>query len=159
MSGTTETHVPESPSPSGIVSGSPAQGGPQRGRRRSLVITGVAAAAIGALFVLALVPVDQTQGVSFTQVAPNNATPSQNNVTFAHSGTFDFSWTTTGSNPLNFRVTDPSGTLDYYRYSLSNTGTIYVVQGIEYDFQLGQAGSLNETMTLTGTLHFTAPYL
>jgi len=119
----------------------------------------VVVAALAAVFAsLVLIPVAQSVPESFSISDPGSVTLRYvYNITFYHSGSFSFIWNSNNSGVLNFTITGPSAEKVYAVNSSDGLGNISILSGGTYTFAILHATP--ETVTVSGTFDFRAPYL
>lgn len=112
-----------------------------------------------ALAALATIPIAQSTAFSFSIHDPGSATVnSTHSLTFAHTGTFGFSWTTGARGVVNFTVHDSSGRKSLYFMSGSSaSGSVAVLARSTYLFEVTDL--LSVTVSVSGNLSFSAPVL
>jgi hypothetical protein len=131
-------------------------------RKRSLgpvVAVVVVVAVLAAAFAyLVLIPVAQSVPESFSISDPGSTTLRYvYNITFYHAGSFSFIWNSNNSGVLNFTITDPSAEKVYAVTSSDGLGDISILSGGTYSFSILHATA--ESVTVSGTFDFRAPYL
>jgi len=131
---------------------------PTKKRRWLVPVLIVVIVGLLALVLLATVPVSQAAAASFSISNPGSSTDTYyDNYSAPYAGTFTFSWYSNDGGSVTFTVVD---SLDVTLYTLdasSGSGNISVLGGDTYSF--GIYDWLPETVTVSGTLHYTAPYL
>ena len=133
--------------------------GVERRRRRWLWPT-VAAASVAAVVVLVVlfaVPVARAAAEQMTLSNAGGLSPVGETISFGHSGTFDFSWSTESGRSVTFSVLGPGGMTLYSSDTPGTTATISVSSSGKFTFEIYDW--LPEQVTLHGTLHYSAPLL
>jgi len=129
-------------------------------RRRRWVWPAVAAASVAGvvlLVVLLAVPVARASSEQMTLSNAGGVSPVGQTISFGHSGTFDFSWSTASGRSVTFSILAPGGQTVFSADSHAATGSISVPSSGKYTFEIYDW--LPETVTLHGTLHYSAPLL
>ncbi len=132
---------------------------PRKRSLRPVVAVVVVVAVLAAAFAsLVLIPVAQSVPESFSISDPGSATLRYvYNITFYHAGSFSFIWNSNNSGVLNFTITGPSAETVYAVTSSDGLGDISILSGGTYSFSILHATP--ESVTVSGTFDFRAPYL
>jgi hypothetical protein len=118
----------------------------------------VAVAGVVALFVY---PVSHHAAQNFSIVQPNtgSTTPVSVNVTFAHSGTYSFGWSTADHAMVTFSVWGPGGAASgnrlYSGYNYLAAGQVPITAGDLYTFEF--IDTHPETVSVNGFVEWTGP--
>ena len=141
--------------------GSPTASPQTRRRERSPWLGPLIAAIIlgsVVILLLAVVPLPQHEPESFSISSVGGFKCGWGpNLTVAHDGTFVFSWVTNDSTEVSFVIILPSGVTMFASNYQSGEGSIDVIGGSHYAFNLCSGGPV--TLQVTGTLNFAIPLL
>ncbi|MGP8078009.1 MAG: hypothetical protein ACLQD8_05710 [Thermoplasmata archaeon] len=131
-----------------------------RRRRRWLLPAALAATvlAVAALTVLIGVPVAQSVPENLTLINSGSLLSAVGQtVSFPHGGTLELSWWTASGRSVTFSVLAPSGSTIYSSDSARGSASLGVGDSGPYTLEIYDL--LPETVTVSGTLHYSAPML
>ncbi len=128
-------------------------------RRWTLPIVLAVVVAVVGLVALTLVPINQSTADSFSISTPGGTTlPVNVSKTFAHDGTFSFSWTSSApTQTATVKVIGRHGAILYSGTGSSGSGNVPVTAGVSYTFSV--VDQFTTTVQVSGTLNFRAPVL
>jgi hypothetical protein len=106
---------------------------------------------------LVLVPTGQTTGMAFSIQTPGSTTMTYESAeSFSHAGTYVFSWKATDTSGT-FTIREAGHTPFYSTFNATGSLNLGVKTGIVYDF--GFLDGHAATLSISGSLHFSAPIL
>ncbi len=130
---------------------------PPRPRGRILPIAIAVALAGAGLVAFAFVPIAQSSSLAFTTHTPgSNTTTYRTNASFAHTGTYVFSWKASDTS-ATFTIREVGHAPFYSTFNATGSLNLGVTAGTAYEF--GILDPHAATLSISGALHYAAPIL